>query len=789
MMKHILKAFLSLGRRGQHNIVKILCLGIGLAVGAVLIGKVGFEQSWDNFFPASKRIYVVCEDIIRDGEYKNYPQTAGAVAPGLKRYCPQVEAATRYTEFAMQAPVLTEDGKRVRTTLSLADSCFFDVFPFQVLHGNARKVLSQSDYCMIPRSLAEQLGGNMVGRKIYLNRLDGLALTVGGVYEDIPLNSVLAYQKVLVAMPTITKITWDGRENWTGNDRYHSYVRLAEGVTPDDLKPQVEKMKQENLPQEELKKAGVELGFSLKSLYGFHKNDEGTRRMSWILTLLAVVLIGCAVMNYLLFVVGGISQRAREMAVHKCYGAERRHIYNIVCAESFVHLLLSVALAALVLFLTRDMVAELVGQPLTVLLTTGHNMQLLAVAGIAVFALTGLVPSWLYTRIPVAAAFKHYGQAHRLWKLGLLAVQFASATLLITLLVIVARQYRLMVSDNPGYDYSTLAIIQEDGVTAQQRQLLVDELRKLSSVEGVTTAYTMLTDYQSGDNIYLPNDDHEYMNIADLFFTSDGYFDVMGIPVLSGRTFTEQTDTLREVMVSQRFEERMRQLAGWTDGAVGKQIICTSFEGPYTIVGVYADPRIGSISMPDVRPSVCFYSRQLAYTPIIIIRFHSMDGLEEANKTVRELVPDHPDISVYPYTLIMTNLYTDAHHFRSTVLIGGLVALLIALIGLVGYLAGEVSRRQKEIAIRKVNGARVREVLALFLHDILRVAVPAVAAGAVGAWLIARLWLQQFSERTALAPGLFLGSALLVLAVILAVVTLACWRVAAGNPARYLKSE
>lgn len=783
----------SLNQRGQHNWIKIVCLAVGLATGIVLIGKAGFEQSWDKFFPTSDRIYVVCEDIIMDGEYKHYPQTAGAVAHGIKRYCPQVEAATRYTGFAHDMPIVTDDDKRVRTNYALVDSCFFDVFPFRVLVGNPKKTLSQVDYCMIPRSLAEKLTGienpfELVGKKLYYNIRGGWALTVGGIYEDIPMNSKLHGMEVMVSMPTITKIMFDGRDNWVGNDRYESYVRLAKGIMPDDLKPQIEKMKRDNLPLDELKKAGVDLGFSVQPLVDYHTKDEGTRRMTWIVSILAAVLIGCAVMNYLLLVIGGISQRAKEMAVHQCYGAEARHIYQKVLTESVIHLLLSLTLAALLLFLFKDTIEELVGAPLIVLLLTGSNIWLIVSTCLVVLLITGLVPSWIYTHIPLAAAFKNYNHSHRIWKLLLLGLQFASATFLIILLIVVGRQYRMMVNDDPGYDYSTLGSLLVDGVSIDQRQLAMDELRKLSSVKGVTMSYANLTQHQSGDNILLPGDDREYMNIADLYYVGDGYFDVMEIPLVSGRTFTEQTDTLREVMVSRKFEERMKELAGW-DQALGKQIICTSFQGPYTIVGVFEDTRIGSITNPDTRPSVCYYSRKPEQMHYILIRFQSMDGLEAANKLVKELVTDNPDISIVPYNQMVTELYTDAHRFRTTVMIGGLVALIIALIGLIGYLAGEIARRQKEIAIRKVNGARIADVLKLFHTDILRVALPAVMIGAIGAWYVARLWLEQFSEKTTLSPIILVGGALAVIIVILSVVCLGCYRVASSNPVNYLKTE
>ena len=778
----------TLNKRGQHNWTKIVCLVIGLAAGVVLIGKVGFEQSWDDFFAESDRIYLVCEDVVHEAEYKHFPQTAGAIAPALKRYCPQVEAATRYTAFATDMPVVTEDDKRVRTNYALVDSCFFDVFPFRVLAGNAKQTLSQVDYCMISRSLAEKLGGDVVGKKVWYNKRGGWTLTIGGVYEDIPLNSKLHGMEVMVAMPTITKIMWDGRDNWVGNDRYKSYVRLAKDIMADDLKPQMEKMKQENLPLEQLKKAGVDLGFSLQPLIDYHTKDEGTRRMTWILSLLSAVLIGSAVMNYLLLVIGGISRRAREMAVRQCYGAEARHIYNKVMAESIVHLLLSLALAALLLYGAKNTVEELTGAPLTTLLTTGSNVGMIVATCLVVLLITGLVPGYIYTHIPVAAAFKSYSQSHRLWKLLLLGLQFASATFLIVLLMVVGRQYRMMVHDDLGYDYSTLGSILVDGVSEEQRQLVVEELRKMSSVKGVTMAYANLTQHQSGDNILLPGDEREYMNIADLYDVGDGYFDVMGIPVVAGRSFIEQTDTLREVMVSRKFEQKMRELAGW-DQAVGKQIIVTSYSEPHTIVGVFEDIRIGSITNPDARASVCFYSRKPDRMHYILIRFQNMEGLEDANRLVKKLVTDNPDIAITPYNQMVVELYTDAHHFRTTVMIGGIVALLIALIGLIGYLAGEIGRRQKEIAIRKVNGARTTDVLRLFNIDILRVALPAVLIGAVGAWYVSRLWLEQFSEKAVLSPLLFIVCAILVLAVILSVVCICCHRITISNPVNYLKTE
>jgi len=785
---NILKAVRSLNRRGQHNWVKILCLGVGLAAGFVLIGKVTFENSFDRFFPSSDRIYVVNECIDREGENNLYPQTSGAVAPGLKRYAPQVEAATRYTGISDEVTLYTEDNKRLRASLSVTDSCFFDVFPFRVLAGDARQALSRMDYCMVPRSFAEAMGGDVLGKKLFVANRQGNSVIVGGVYEDFPLNSKLHGLQVLVSMPTLAKYTWDGSQNWVGNDRYVSYVLLAEGTTPEDLKPHVKRMIKENLPIVDLKKAGVDMDYNFTKLTDFHMKDPESRRMVSIMLLLAALLIVCAVMNYLLLAIGGITGRAKEMAVHKCYGAEYGRIYGMVFAESLLHLLLSVVVAGVLVFACKGTVEELTGASLNDLLLNGRNWILILVCGLILVA-TGLVPGWLYSHVPVMAAFRGYKHSHRTWKLLLLGLQFASACFLLALLFVVNRQHQMMIHDNTGYDYGQLAHVYVHELSRDEKSKVCEELKKLAGVEQVTPSTVVLTNYQSGDNIYLPDDDHEYMNVADLFFVGDGYIRMMGMKLLSGHSFVERTDTIRQVMVSRKFEERMRQLAHW-DNAVGKQILVTSYQGPYTICGVYDDVRMGSIAEFDERPSVLFYSKNMQHMQHVLIKFHNMtpEKIMEVDKCLKQLLPDR-ELAVETYSSMIENLYTDSKKFRTTVMIGGLVALVIALIGLVGYTNNEVNRRHKEIAIRKVNGAQVKDVLSLFLKDILRVAIPSVVVGSTGAYFVADAWQQQFSEKAPLTMALFVGCSLLVLAIILVVVLVNCLKVAKSNPVEYLKSE
>lgn len=122
-------------------------------------------------------------------------------------------------------------------------------------------------------------------------------------------------------------------------------------------------------------------------------------------------------------------------------------------------------------------------------------------------------------------------------------------------------------------------------------------------------------------------------------------------------------------------------------------------------------------------------------------------------------------------------------------MIAGIVTIIIAFIGLVGYTADEVNRRRKEIAIRKVNGAIVKDIMMLFIKDMLLISVPSLLAGGIAATLVGRHWLSLFSEQVALAPWLSVLCLVVILVLLLIVVVLNCRRIAMSNPVEYLKTE
>ena len=787
MANNISTSFRSVFRRKQNNGIKIISLGVGLAMGLVLIAKVCFEQSFDTFYPHSERIYQI-QEIGASGDNKplTYGQVSGGVAPGMKAELPQVEAATRLTPLQDNAVFFTQDKKRLTGTFILADSCLFDVLPCPMITGNAKKVLSQPMYVLVSEKIAKNMGNNAVGQSIRLDTWPTQTLIVGGVFKDIPENTHLKYDVVISMSSILHFFQYDGTQNWVGNDRYLAYVRLAPNTNPQSLTPAINKMQARHVDMNELRKAGVKLSYSLLQLEKIHSDEPSTKRMSILLALLAFALIFTAVLNYILIVLSSLVKRNKEIAIHKCYGAAERNISNIVLTETAIHLVASVIVATLLIFLFRTQVEEILAAPLHALFTFRTGL-LLAVVCLAVFFCSGIVPARIFARIPVSSAFRNFKESRRKWKLGLLFLQFIATAFLVTLLVIIGRQYNSMVNDNPGYVYENLLYCNTSGVTKEERQKAIEELKRMPEVQAVATCSTLPMFGASGNNVSEPDKTQELFNIADLYNADANYLSLMEIPVVAGKDFEHSTADSAQVLVSQSFANKLAKMLNWNDGVVGKTIR-VSEHGVCTIKGIYRDIRIGTISDPDGRPSIISYSNLPVRNIIIKLQHINSENIQQVNRALQTALPNK-DIVVTPYKTSMTFLYTSSRLFRNSVLIGGIITLIIVLIGLIGYTNDEINRRSAEIAIRKVNGASAKEILRLFIKDILRIAIPALVIGEFLAALAAEKWMENFTQKTSLSLFIFLGCGMAVLVIILSVVSLNSYRTAVQNPVDAIKRD
>ena len=779
-------------------LIKVLSLGIGLAVGIVLIAKVFFELSYDSFYKDIDRVYTIRTWYSQHGDEHDYGQVSGAVSVGFMEEVPGVEAGTRTTYVFNGDTYLDENGNKLKATLVCADTCFFKVFDRPILAGDPEQALSKWGCVMVSRSFAEKMVDEMpgqaghdvssvIGKQIANADMDGLKLTIEGVFEDFPKNGSLDYD-ILLSMETYGKQSTD---NWLGNDRYKGYVKLMSGVDPNTLTEAIRKMQEAHQPLEQIEAQGTSLKYFLKPFSNMHTSSPEVKTQVILLSIVAALLIIISLLNYILIVISSMVKRSKEVGVRKCYGAEGKHIYGMLTKEALLHIVLSLVMAAIIIFAGRGIVENLLGVPFQTLLV---SQSIMAIAAVLLFVLviSIVVPAELYQRIPVYAALKNYTENSRHWKLGLLGVQVLINVFLVVMMLIIGRQYQKVSNADTGYDYKNLYYFDLFDGDRQAQVRAVETLKRLPEVSGVAATYNLPYMGSNGDNVSLPEDDRELFNIADQYDCSPEFYDLMGIRFLEGRAPRDSS----EVVVDEKFVQKMAEFTDWNDGAVGKQVFITGHEngtmdkGYFTISGVYKSYLIGNLQGVDERPSALFYGEigsMSSWMPHILFKV-SPEALVNVRGALNEALPDK-EINIVSYEEEMRAAYADSKKMRNTMALGAVFSLLIALLGLIGFIKDESLRRSKEMAVRKINGATTRDILSVFAKDIMKLSAVMAVIACLAAFFVARNWLEQFAEKVSLHPLYFIGGALLVLTIVLGVVVLNCLRIAHVNPVESLKNE
>ena len=792
-MKNFYISFRTLFKKGRHNDIKILSLGVGLAMGLVLIAKVCFELSYDNFYPESDRIFAIQENFsIGDKSNDGFPCVSGGVAPGMKAEIPGVVAATR-CERTGEMVMKTPDNKKYTAIFMLADSCFYDVLPREMLVGNACETLSRPLYALVSEEMAGKInpdGADVIGKTFEVQTFPGVQITVGGVFKDVPKNTHLYYD-VLVSLSTFKAITgWSKDDQWLGGDSFNAYVLLQPGLSADDMLQPMAEMLDRHVDSKKLKEQGMTYSIFLRPLGELYASSPATKRMAVMLTAIAFAILFAALMNYVLLVISSMVTRSKDVAIHKCYGATGWNITDMIFSEAFLNLLISVVFSTLLVFGFRRIVEELLGTSLSSLFTPDTLMILVGVC-VRVFLVAGLLPSQLFARIPVALVFRSYTNSRRSWKKALLFIQFVAVGFLVCLLIVIGWQYSFMVNDNPGYSYERLAFCNLEGVPQSSRKALMDEILKQGEVEDVTTCYELPAFSGSGDIVYRPGSEDAVAHFRDLYGTNANFVSLLEMKVIEGQAFDESySDSMQLVMVSRQMATELANAFQWKDGVVGKKLDIGGHgtDDPFTVVGVYDDVRMGRIDQEGMVNSAIFFSKRAEQTLVVKFRERNAENLAHINNVIKEFLPDR-EINLIDYRFSLTKLYDTSRIFRDSVMAGGIITLIIALIGLIGYINDETNRRGKEIAVRKINGATERDILRLISSDIVWMALPAILIGAGASWFASEKWLQQFSEKIPMNAGLFLTGSVVVLAVILLTVVYRTWMVANANPVLSLKSE
>ena len=762
-----------LKKRG-NTLARILSLSMGVAIALLVFSYVGLNLSFNNSFPNKERVFQV---------WAKSPQIGGMahklvkpLAPNLVADIPQVEAAVHFEE--VRKIFGTTDNLMEATALQ-TNSSFFDVLDFGVISGDPHRILSSEGAAGGEVMISERLAKKMFGDDDPLGKKLGNEI-VAGVFQTPAVNQSIGDFDILEHLP------YDSDDEiWTGQDRYTTFIKLCEGA---DI-AQVEAV----MP-EFVKNHGIEdyckewqMTYHFVPLTSTIYVESDVRAMQMIYSAIALIALVVACMNYVLLTISSLSERSRTIATMKCNGASRAVIFRMLMAETFLILLVSVAVAAVVLTSMHSQIFDLFGYKFSDIFALERIWIPLLVCLLA-FAVAGIVPAMIFSVVSVDYAFRRGGDNRAWWKKSLLFLQITMAVAVVIFLMVSNRQVSYLANADYGYKFDRLVAL-ELSTKVCDAGPIADKLRTLPFVENVgLSSQSPLSGYSGMPCV---DDKGNLLFSCRWDIIDHNYIPSMQMDIVLGRNFLP-TDGANRVIVNEKYVEKR----GWSDSPIGKTIYDSSMV-PFEIVGVVADYRMMSTGevLPIVLHTVPYISDIAPDYKFVVLYNILLTGIDEDNmkaldKAVSSIYDDYYKYKIITYQEWIDLTFADIRQMRDGMFIVAFVVLVISLIGLCGYLLGEMALRRKEIAVRKVCGATIGEVLAVLGTRFLWIVLPATVCGVAVAVWSNDTYLSTLAQMRCTVPWwLYLLGALLVVTIVYAVQMFIALRAAMANPVDTIKKN
>ena len=766
-MKQIYYAIQNIIRGRSSTFIKVVSLSLGLFFSIILFAMVGVQLGYDSFYWENEDIHVVetAWDSGQGLEYKNYFCMYPTAKTLMEHFPEQIESATVISSFA--PPVLQHGKEEIRLSLIQSDSLFFQTMGVPLVAGNALD-LHAPDALFLSEAMAKRIFGseNAMGKTLrWQNQYD---LIVKGIFADMPRNVTIYAEAVLSINHPWLK---DGIRSWMGGGNFPTFVRLKKDADMEYINQRINPIIDNYLGSTDFYKSGSvkKVEISLTPLKGYNLKQESNKATVITNIILGLVLLLTAAFNYALISISSLSHRAKAIGVHKCSGAETPHIFGMFLWETLLLTGISVLIAIFLILNFR----ELIQAPFETMFAL-NNLWAPGMAIGLIFILGCILPGKLFSSIPVTQVFRQYTEGKKRWKYPLLFVQFVGTAFLFGFVTVIYLQHHYVVSKDMGYDMDRVVAVQHP---FENPTNTMSNIRNLPYVEGVGVSMQSLLYYGGtvGVQVYQPNDGKKFNSRIAQY--NDDFCRFMNIRLKAGRYHTNAN----EILVNPAFVKAM----GWTSDGIGEVV-----EGEGTVTGI-VDMEYPNESN-DFPYMVWWISNETTgYRIMLHVRLKEPfeENFLRLNEEMKNLYPNNTPVFT-SYEKELQSSFETIQMFRDSILIASIAILIITLMGLIGYTNDEVCRRSKEIAIRKVNGAEVTDILKILCRDISIIALPAVILGTLLSKIISEAWVtSSFNDILTISPLIYIGVGMVAIAFIVGTVVVKSWRVANENPVISIKSE
>ena len=819
----------ALAKSKSYSIINIAGLAIGMAACILILLYIDYERSYDGWLPDVENTYQVqtWSPHPSDGEPFFSQMTPYITKDRIRKDFPQVVGAV----YALSsAPVFFMDGQASTTKdYLIADDDFLKVVNLPLVSGTS---LPAAQTAVLTQTEARNRYGtdDVVGKTLtVISKGVKRDFRITGVIRDVPKNSSMKVNAVLrmdfnsfFATEPNFLTCWGCQSGWV-------YLKVRPGTDIRQLQAQEPAWEKRNIPDEPngaiRYNHGDEEDWHFVNLRDIHLGQAqggamtpgNDRRSIATFAIIALLILGMAVVNFTNLATARASQRAREVALRKVLGATRRQLIVQFVAESIL-------ISAVAMLLALALV-ELLVRPFAAFLDADLSLRYFGVSGVLLPAIaltfvvgvvSGIYPAFFLSRFQPAQVLKANRSAAETPGSGrvraaLVVLQFAVSIGLIICTAVIYGQTVYARSVDPGYQRDH--ILQVDDMNRYQlipqAETIVEQMKRIPGVVAAgLTDIGVATENNSNTGL-IPPGSSKMVSIGQ-YGVSPGFKDAMGLKLLAGRWFDQNRpadDTTldfpiqkdQEMAYAQRGvnvvmnEYAIRKLGFKSpQDAVGKVIRSELFEPGIgmvniAIIGVVGDSRFRTVRTPIDPIMFMNVKKGPAW---MVIRYRGdpatvQAAIESQWKQITNEVPFQAQFSED----IMRELYK-AEDARAKIFAAfSLLAVIIGCLGLFGLAAFTAQRRTKEIGIRKVLGARTRDIVQLLVWQFSR---PVIIANVIAwpvAWWMMRSWLNGFDERIPLTPIPFLIAALIALGIAVATVVGHAIKVARANPIHALRYE
>jgi putative ABC transport system permease protein len=790
MFKYYIKiGFRNIFKYKNNSIVNIISLSLGIAI-LILIGAYSHnELSVDNFHTKSPQIVKV--------SYGNSSFTPGPLSELLNKNFPEIQNATHIETHMLFAnsPVLNFDNNSFEIEHYYAtDSAFFNIFDFEVLYGDLKTALNLPFSIILTESEAIRIfkNTNPIGEIVTWKSFQDFTFTVKAVVKDPPQNSSIQFNG-LISVSSTKNMGYNYSEDW-GYTVYETYLLLESHVNQLELEQKLRDFLFEyyktNLSSSasfaDAQTIPIEL-HPLKEVY-FNKNlihdttNRGNILLVRILLTVGIVIMILSIINYINLSTAISSIKSTKIGIQKVLGSSNRSLIFQILFESIIISFFSAIIGFLIAKSLLSSFSLFMGKSQVFEFSYTYLFLSLALGVLIVGIIAGIYPAFFTVlQKPLDMLKKKTKIKYKSFNLRffLIVFQFLVSMVLISVTLLIYKQVNYMKNKDLGVNTEHIIYAKMPNDIRRNRGVFRERLQSLQNIKEISFSSNIFGQIEGMGSQEVEGKKISYSST----WVDAEFIDLFKLQLVEGRFFSNelQTDVNSTALINQTaFKE--------FDLKNPYQLEIRVPGGRAKVVGVVKDFNYKSLHNKIEPIAIIYLPRQGQIANIKLSGVDISQTLKSIEDIWKEFAPGFP----FRYHFLDSSfekLYKKDKRMGKAITSFSLIAIVIALIGIFGLSIFLSESRIKEISIRKVNGAKIWQILLLLNKDIIKSLIIAFIIACPLSWFAMSRWLENFAYKTEISLWIFIISGLTASVIAIVTVSLQSWRVATKNPVDTLRYE